>query len=163
MADRRQHGIRMRLKRIASLACLAHLLALTLLGAASASPPADSSVRHDWSAVGGDSFNSRYSPLKAINTANVKRLGGAWFKELDSPTRTPAVVVDNILLINNASGVLALRADTGESLWEYRTSNTAPSRGGVAVGAGMVFCGTMNSRVFALDIKTGALIWDTYV
>ena len=153
----------MRLKRIASLACPALVLALTLPGAASASPPADSSVGRDWPTVGGDSFNSRYSPLKTINTANVKRLGGAWFKELDSPTRTPAVVVGNTLLINNASGILALRADTGESLWEYKTSNTAPSRGGVAVGAGMVFCGTMNSRVIALDIKTGALIWDTYV
>lgn len=35
----------------------------------------------EWSTVGGDSGNSRYSPLSQINTQNVAKLGAAWISE----------------------------------------------------------------------------------
>jgi quinohemoprotein ethanol dehydrogenase len=117
----------------------------------------------EWRTVGGDSFNARHSPLAQINTNNVSTLGGAWVRELTTPTRTPPVMAGGLLFINDSRVIYAIEPTTGRTIWEYQPVSSAPARGGVALGEGLVFCGLADTHVIALDQKTGKLVWTGYI
>ena len=64
----------------------------------------------------------RYSPLTGIDKTNVKRLGLAWYGDVDTERgqESTPVVVDGALYITSAwSMVKAYDAKTGHKLWEY--------------------------------------------
>jgi glucose dehydrogenase/plastocyanin len=125
--------------------------------------PAAHASGADWSTVGGDISNSRYSTLSQINVSNVKALGAAWNKTLDAPSRTPPVVAGGVLYINDASTIYALNATTGQTIWQYRPEASGPARGGVALDEGLVFCGLSDAHIVALDMKSGKLVWTGYI
>ena len=51
---------------------------------------------------------------------------------------------------------------TGERAWEYRHESGAPmTAAALATGGGLVFGGTADRRLFALDAATGDLLWET--
>lgn len=57
------------------------------------------------------------------------------------------------------SYVRALKADTGERIWEYRSNSRPGIRSGLlATGGGLVFGGA-NERLFALEAATGRELW----
>ena len=116
-----------------------------------------------WSSVGGGLENGRYSSISEINTSNVSRLGGAWLRELKTWTRSPPVVTNGVLYINDAETVYAMNPRDGIILWEYTPGGVAPARGGLAVGEGLVFCALADTRVVALDAHSGRLVWTGYV
>jgi quinohemoprotein ethanol dehydrogenase len=120
-------------------------------------------VGKDWPSVGGGLSNERYSTLSKIKRSNVRQLGGAWFRELNAPTRTSPVISDGLMIISDASTIYGLDPKLGNTVWEYKPPGTAPSRGGVAIGEGLIFSGLMNSNVIALDPKTGRLVWSSYI
>jgi len=146
------------LNRTACAMTLATVFAVVRAGAS-----ADAAASTDWSTVGGDSSNARYSSLATINTRNIRRLGGMWRKELPAQTRTPAVVANGMIIISDASSIYALDPRTGNTLWTYRPEGAAPARGGVTVASGVVYCGLSDTRLLALEQRTGHLIWTSYV
>uniref|UniRef100_UPI0027B9DF10 PQQ-binding-like beta-propeller repeat protein n=1 Tax=Pseudomonas sp. TaxID=306 RepID=UPI0027B9DF10 len=76
----------------------------------------------NWLQHGRDYAEQRFSPLKQIDTGNVANLGLAWAYELDTHRGQEAtpLVVDGVLYTTTAwNKVVALRANTGEKLWEY--------------------------------------------
>ena len=115
-----------------------------------------------WPAVNG-AENQRYSPLKQIDTKNVSKLGAAQIIDGIAPSTAPrsVPVIDGDLMIlpsvryvygvDLASGKVAWRADPG----------AGPSRGGLAVGGGMVFIGVGGDTpsLVAIDEKSGAVLW----
>src|SRR3984885_12688568 len=107
---------------------------LAICVSASAWPADDAAGRagKDWPAVGGDHGNTRYSGLDQINLGSIKRLGGAWLKELDTATRSPPVLANDMLYINDATTTYALDPRTGNTIWKYTPAHGAPARGGVA-------------------------------
>ena len=117
----------------------------------------------NWSSVGGDNSNQRYSPLDQINTDTIGKLGGAWVRELDVKTRTAPVMVGGILYTNDATKMYALDAKTGKTIWEYKSEESTPARGGVTVVDGKVYGSLVNAHVVSLDAKTGKLLWTGYV
>ena len=141
----------------------------------------------EWSIVGGDWHNSRYSTLNRINTQTVARLGGAWTSQkFDAGTsRATPVVKDGVMFVTAGASVYALNAKTGETLWQHgqRPSNGgrrgggapsppqsapsppqgSPSKEGVALGDGLVFAGLADAQVIALKEKTGELAWSQYI
>ena len=151
----------MRMIEIAVLSVALTFAALSLRIAAAAD--AGQQAGADWPTVGGGNSNSRYSPLAKINTSNVRRLGGAWLRELQTPTRTPGVIVNGMIVIADASSIYALDPKTGDTLWMYKPEGGAPARGGVATGEGLVFCGLSDTRLIALDQRTGHLVWSSYI
>ena len=51
---------------------------------------------------------------------------------------------------------------TGERAWEYRTENgAAMTASALATAGGVVFGGTADRRLFALDAETGERLWET--
>lgn len=119
-----------------------------------------------WSAVGGDSGNTRYSSLAQINAQNVTKLGAAWVSEKfgPAPSSRAMPVIDNGLIFFTAPpSVYAVDINTGKIAWRYNASPGSPAREGVAVGGCLVYVGLSDANLLALREETGELVWKTYI
>jgi len=129
----------------------------------------------NWPTNGGNLYNQRYSPLTAINRANVSQLKGVWRTHLNgsgletkySGEAQPLVHDGVIYISTGADDVYALSVATGEILWEYK-ANLDPdltticcgwTNRGVALGDGKVYIGQLDARLVALDQRTGKPVW----
>lgn len=124
-----------------------------------------------WSTVGGDQGNTRFSSLTQINSQNVAKLGAAWISEKLGPppsSRAMPVIDDGLLFLTAPPFVTAVDIVTGKIAWQYRLAPDtvpgapvagSPAREGVAVGEGLVFVGLSDSNLIALREKTGELVW----
>lgn len=133
---------------------------------------ADTSLAADnWSTTGGDSGKSHYSTLKDINAGNVAQLGLAWQAELGTGRGLEAtpIVIDGIMYTSGVAGrAYAYDAATGKQLWAFepqvdmqvnRTACCDMVNRGVAVAKGKVFVVSLDGWMYALDAKTGAVVW----
>src|SRR5689334_5197338 len=76
----------------------------------------------DWLTHGRDYSETRFSPLKEINTSNVKSLGLAWSFDTETTRGLEAtpIAIDGILYTTGSwSIVFALDARTGKLLWKW--------------------------------------------
>ncbi|MGE6389874.1 membrane-bound PQQ-dependent dehydrogenase, glucose/quinate/shikimate family [Psychrobacter pacificensis] len=84
----------------------------------------------DWSAYGRTDYGQRYSPLAQINTDNVKDLELAWqiqTGDVKGPNdvgettyqATPLKIGNALYMCTPHNWVLALDADSGETLWKF--------------------------------------------
>src|SRR5215469_18446066 len=81
----------------------------------------------NWPTNGGNLYNQRYSPLKAVNRANVAQLKGVWRARLRGSGTGPQysggaqpIVENGVAYVSTgANDVFALSIDTGEILWQY--------------------------------------------
>src|SRR5215472_5365562 len=120
------------------------------------------------------SYNGqRYTPLVEITTANVGRLQAAWTYQIQQPGKFSAspIVIDGVLYITEPGGeVVALDGLTGRPVWRYgrrpppdlHVCCGAANRG-LAVLNDLLFVGTLDSHLLAIDLHTGKLRWDTVV
>src|SRR6476620_3267440 len=119
----------------------------------------------------GNYSQTRYFPGKQINTSNVAKLRAAWIFQADvkEGLQTTPIVVDGVMYITTSfNHVYALNAKTGEEYWHYKhkigpvmSPCCGPSNRGVAVYKDKVYMGTLDSKLVALDAKTGSLVWQT--
>jgi quinohemoprotein ethanol dehydrogenase len=125
----------------------------------------------DWLTYGRTYSEQRFSPLKTITDRNAKRLGLAWYFDLDTDRGQEAtpLVVNGIMYFSTAwSKVFALNAATGAKLWSF-DPKVPPQWGvnaccdvvnrGVAIWQGRIFVGTLDGRLIALDAATGLPVW----
>ncbi len=131
--------------------------------------------RDGWITNGGNSWNQRYSPLDGINKSNVAGMKAVWRASLNGAGLNPRagnqaqpIVYDGMIYIQTGEGdALAVSIDTGKVVWHWKANVdanlTRPCCGwdgrGVALGEGKIFVGTLDARMFALDQKTGKVIW----
>ena len=115
-----------------------------------------------------------YSPLNQINRNTVKNLKVAWTWSLNSSAGavnefTPLVHDGIMFMWNFGETIQALDAKTGTLLWQYthQLPKDYPSLPGffrtkrsLAIGGNKLIVPTIDMRVIALDIKTGAKLWD---
>ena len=150
------------MRRPALLGITAALAAMAAGSAAWAGRP-DRPAAAEWSAAGGSWSNDRYSTLRQITPGNIGRLGGAWVRKLEGETsRSVPVVAHGRMFLTAGRHVYALNPKDGATLWTHEAP-IPPSFQfkGVAVGGGLVFYGTADARIVALDAATGALRWST--
>ena len=127
----------------------------------------------NWAIYGHDYTNQRYSPLAQITTANVGSLRMSWMYQTGisrlGSFETSPVVVDGVMYLTTPyNTAMAVDARTGQQIWRYehKPSITAPiyccgpNNRGVAISGNMVYMGTLDARLVALDSKTGAVKWD---
>ena len=131
----------------------------------------------NWITPGGDIGKSHYSTLTDINRGNVGRLGLAWVADLGTGRGLEAtpVVIDGVMYAAGVAGrVYAFEAATGKPLWRFepqvdmqvnRTACCDMVNRGVAVAHGKVYVVALDGWMYALDAKTGAVVWkaDTIV
>ncbi len=135
---------------------------------------ADDSDGKHWLSYGRTYSETRYSPLDAINTETVPRLGISWYLDLPNDrtlTSTP-LAVDGVLYFTGSYSVTrAVDARTGKILWEYDPESIAhggdklrimwDTSRGLAYWKGHVIIATIDGRLVSLNAKTGERVWET--
>jgi quinohemoprotein ethanol dehydrogenase len=127
----------------------------------------------EWLTYGLNMQETRYSPLKQIDAANVSRLGLTWTYEIGqgggNQEGTPLVANGVLYGITNWSITYALDARTGKELWRYdpkidqaairpKACCGIVSRG-LAIYDGKIFVPVLDGRLVALDAAKGTEIW----
>jgi len=130
-----------------------------------------------WLANGRDWRGGYYSPLTQVDTRSVPRLGYAWSYDLGTARGLEAtpIVVDGVMYTSGNWGrVYALDARTGRELWTFfpdvdgqygRYACCDVVNRGVAVWQGRVYVGALDGWLYALDARSGQVLWkaDTFV
>ncbi len=130
---------------------------------------------NQWAVAGHDYGNTRYSPLKQINSENVGKLSLVYsfpLASLRSNESSPLVIGDT-LYVSTSWGpkyVYAIDAATGARKWTYEPEIPddvlqfaccdVNSRG-VSYADGKLFVGRLDGKLVALDAKTGKELWTT--
>jgi PQQ-dependent dehydrogenase (methanol/ethanol family) len=127
----------------------------------------------NWLITNGDYAQTRFYPGKEINTKNVGKLRPAFVfqTEVVESMETAPVVVNGIMFITTSyDHVYAVDAVTGQQYWHYKhklgpitTFCCGPNNKGVAVADGTVYLGTLDSKLVALEAKTGKVLWQTEI
>ena len=113
----------------------------------------------------------RYSPLKKINTENVKNMVPAWVfsygGEKQRGQEAQPVVHDGRMFVTASySRLYAIDAKTGEELWQY--DHRLPDgilpccdvvNRGAALYGDLVIFGTLDAQLVALNQDTGKVVW----
>ena len=117
----------------------------------------------------GNYHQTRFYPDRQINRMNVSHLRPAWIFQTDvmESLETTPIVVNGVMYVTTSfDHVYALNARTGEELWHYKhkmgpitTYCCGPNNRGVAVYGDMVYLATLDSKLLALEAKTGKLVW----
>lgn len=124
----------------------------------------------EWPVFGGNWDHQRHTLSTQITPRNVGQLDLAWEFDtgVSSSFQATPIVVNGVMFISLPfNHVVALKADTGKLVWRYthdriknRPMCCGPANRGVAVSDGKVFMGTVDSRLLALDARTGQKLWD---
>lgn len=125
----------------------------------------------EWLSYGRTYDEQRYSPLDQINPGNIGELGLAWSADMDTARgqeATPLVIDGKIYITTAWSKVKAYDAATGKPLWDYDPKVPGETgvkaccdvvNRGLAAWGNMLFLGTLDGRLVALDRGTGREIW----
>ncbi len=110
-----------------------------------------------------------FSPLASIDKRNVGSLQLKWSLSLPPGPNTATPLVHDGVIFVHAFGdhVQALDAATGDELWHYARELPSTYRPTVkrnlALHGDKLYVGTSDVHVVALDVKTGAVVWDTAI
>src|SRR5262249_16209063 len=113
---------------------------------------------------------NRYSPLKQIDKASIKRLVPVWNLSLDNQWGEQAqpIVYDGVMYVTNARATVAIDVGTGRQLGKRAVGLVPGTPGGVwwgvsnkgaAIYDGKIFRTTLDAYVVALNAKTGKQVW----
>src|SRR5437870_6767445 len=127
----------------------------------------------NWLTYSGDYSAHRYSALDQITPQNVKNLRPLWVHQIDALDKaetTPLVVEGVMYVTESPSNVVALDTRTGRPMWSFLRAVPKDVRlccgqvnRGVALLGDLVFVGTVDAHLIALDAKTGSVRWDVTV
>jgi alcohol dehydrogenase (cytochrome c) len=125
----------------------------------------------NWLTYSGNYSSHRHSRLAQINAGNVRRLKPAWVYQVHAlqTFETTPLVVDGVMYISEPpSNITAIDTRTGRLLWNYTRQTPKDLRlccgevnRGVAALDDMLFIGTVDAHLIAVDAKSGVLRWDT--
>ena len=129
-----------------------------------------------WLMYGRDYYGHRYVELDEITPANVHRLRPAWVfatgGENAGLEATPLLHEGVLYVSADGARVFAIDARTGVKIWSYdpKTPDEAERvyccgsiNRGVAMLGDLIYIGTLDSRMVALNKDTGEVVWDVQV
>lgn len=128
---------------------------------------------HNWLTYNGSYASTHHSTLSQLRPDNVKQMELKWVWQSTLPAKLQAtpLVVDGIMyLTDGPNDVVAIDGRTGRMFWRYRhtiPAGVTPCCGrvnrGVAILGDMLYMGTLDGRLIALDAATGRKRWDVPV
>ena len=109
-----------------------------------------------------------YSPLKQINTSNVKRLVPIWSTSLmnDMGELAAPTIYNGVMYVINGRWTFAIDVETGRQIWrtpveiQPGVQRPAIARGAATIYNGKVFRVTNDNHLLALDMTTGKQLWN---
>ena len=126
-----------------------------------------------WLTSGRDAGKTHYSPLDQVDAQNVGKLGFAWAYEPGTARGLQAtpVVIDGVMYVAGMAGrAYALDAATGKPIWQFepqldlRNARSACCdlvNRGLSVWQGRVYIAAFDGVLYALDARTGKVVWQT--
>src|SRR5689334_8671245 len=131
----------------------------------------------EWLSYGLTPGETRFSPLKQIDAANIGRLGLSWSYEIGpgggNQEATPLMWNGTIYSITNWSIVFAVDARTGKEKWrwdpEINQDKTRPQiccgvvNRGLAMYQNLIIAPVIDGRLLALNADTGKPVWESRV
>jgi len=127
----------------------------------------------NWLSYWGDLQGLHYSSLSQIDTSNVRQLQARWAVPMpgNGIVESVPLVVDGVMYTTGPPGqVFALDARTGRQIWHYQRTQKVVNpyesnrvNRGVAVLGNRLFFGTLDAALVALDLRTGAPLWEVQV
>src|SRR5580704_4795077 len=128
----------------------------------------------NWLTYSGNYEAHRFSPLTEITPANVHGLKPIWIYQAQDrgPVETTPLVFDGVMYVTEPPTVVtALDLRTGRPLWRWerplpndlQTIGFGRVNRGVAALGDMIYVGTLDAHIVALDAKSGAVRWDAEV
>jgi alcohol dehydrogenase (cytochrome c) len=150
---------------------------MTLASSLSAQVPFERIVQADrepgnWLTYSRDLGGQRYSPLSEINQQNVSHLKVKWLYQFaNASNEVSPIVIDGFMYVAGPNFAKALDAHTGRELWswsrpiphDYRSIGFGHTNRGPAVLDDKLFVATLDGRLVALDLKSGAERWNAQV
>lgn len=116
---------------------------------------------------------TRHFPGRQINIENVGDLKRAWTfeTEIEESMETSPIIVNGVMYVTTSfNHVYALDAASGEELWHYKhalgpitTYCCGPNNRGVFPYGDHIYMGTLDSKLVALNAKTGEKVWETQI
>ncbi len=126
----------------------------------------------NWLTYSGNYWGQRFSPLADLTPENAGGLRVRWVYQF-STTRNEVspLVVDGVMYLTGPNFAAAVDARTGRNLWTWRrpipddlqTIGFGRTNRGAAILNDMIYVGTLDSHLVALDARSGAVRWDTLV
>lgn len=127
----------------------------------------------NWLTYNGGYMSQRYSQLDQLTPDNVDNLKLQWTlqNQVFGAWQSNPIIVDGIMYVTERpNSVMAVDAVNGRVFWKYRHIPADNSRvccgannRGVAVLGDMVYMGTLDARLVALDRVNGEPLWDVEV
>src|SRR5713101_6084878 len=127
----------------------------------------------NWLHPNGSYEQARFHRASQIKTSNVQNLRPAFVFQtavLESMETAPIVVNGVMFLTTSYDHVYAIDAVSGKEFWHYKhkmgpvtTFCCGPNNRGVAVSGGTLYMGTLDSKLVALDARTGVLKWEVQI
>jgi quinohemoprotein ethanol dehydrogenase len=176
--------VKIRMRAVGLRSCLFAAIMVTIAGnetaAAHKRSPANVTAERllkaatepsQWMTYGGTYSEQRFSTLKKIDTNNVEKLGLKWFADYETNQNQHGspLYVDGVIYVSTARNVVhAFDAKSGRQLWKYNPlihgerlrSNLGLVNRGIAAWHGKIIMGTLDSRLVAIDARTGKAVWD---
>lgn len=133
--------------------------------------------QHDskqWLTYSGSYDGQRFSNDDQITAANASNLRMIWMRQYtttETLIETSPLIVDGFMFITvPPNRVEALDAKTGELAWSYDrklpqhlSACCGYVNRGLAVLGNLVYFGTLDAHLVALDMRTGAVAWDVEI
>ena len=130
-----------------------------------------------WLTYSGDYTGRRHSPLTQVTPANVSRLAAQWAFQAENMVAgrgfegTPLMVDGVLYITGNNNTAWAIDVRTGAQIWRHRRTlpsgltygSANASNRGFAVLGDLLYMGTLDAHLLALDRRTGRVVWDTTV
>ncbi len=83
-----------------------------------------------------------------------------WKVRIGLPVEAPIVLAGAALVFGDRGGnVWALRAKDGKEIWKRSLGRLSAVTGAVAVSEGTVYVGTLDKKLYAMDLASGELRW----
>ena len=126
----------------------------------------------NWLTYSGNYAGHRHSPLTQITPLNAAQLKVKWAYQFPlGRTEVSPIVVDGVMYVTAPNFAAALDAATGREYWRWesappkdlQTIGFGRVNRGAAVLDGMVYVGTLDARLVALDARSGAVRWETKI
>ncbi|MGE0815963.1 MAG: PQQ-dependent dehydrogenase, methanol/ethanol family [Vicinamibacterales bacterium] len=127
-----------------------------------------------WLTYNGTYDGQRHSGLDQLTPANVGRLVPAWVYQVrgEGQVETSAVVADGLMYVTEPpTTITALDPKNGRVVWSHvrpmpsdlRLIGFPATNRGVAILDDLVYAGSLDGVLLALDAKTGAVRWEAKV